>query len=284
MIGKPVIGSTMSSIQRSCRKPVEKHLRKQSGAQSVRRTIKILRYVAMYNERGVRLSKVAVGTELHVTTASRILSVLVEEGFVTHDSHTKLYNLGFEFHSLAKSTEFSFILNTYRTTLENIAQETNNTTYLIVRSGYDTLCIDRVEGAYSIRIHFDIGRRLPIGVGASGVALLAFRPDSEVGTILSNNELRYARYNMTIEIIGHLVGLARELGYARSEGHFLKGVTAVAAPIFNAKNECVASITVASTSERMSHRRCDEIGQLLKSEIKLIPPLRRRSQLNEKSL
>jgi DNA-binding IclR family transcriptional regulator len=284
MPGKPVIDSIMPSAKRGGRKPVKKHLRKQGGAQSIRRTIKILRYVAMYNERGVRLSKVAVGTELHVTTASRILSVLVEEGFVTHDPNTKLYNLGFEFHSLAKSTEFSRILNTYRTTLENIAQETSDATYLLVRSGYDTLCIDRVESAYSIRIHFDVGRRLPIGVGASGVALLAFQSDSEVGTILSNNELRYARYNMTIEIIRHLVGLARELGYARSEGHFLKGVTGVAAPIFNAKNECIASVTVAATSERMSNGRCDEIGQLLKSEIRLIPPLIRQPQLKKKSL
>lgn len=250
--------------------------RKQSGAQSVRRTIKILRYVAMYNERGVRLSKVAEGTELHVTTASRILSVLVEEGFVTHDSKTKLFNLGFEFHSLARSTEFSRILNTYRTTLENIARETKDTTFLIVRSGYDTLCIDRVEGANSIRIHFDVGRRLPIGIGASGVALLAFRSDSEVETILSNNELRYARHNLAIETLGHLVELARELGYARSEGHFMEGVTGVAAPIFNAKNECIASITVASTIERMSYSRCDEIGQLIKSEIKLIPPIIRQ--------
>jgi DNA-binding IclR family transcriptional regulator len=120
-------------------------------------------------------------------------------------------------------------------------------------------------------------------VGASGVALLAYRPDSEVETILSNNELRYARYNMTIDILRHLVGLARESGYARSEDHFLKGVTGVAAPIFNAKNECIASITVAATSERMSHRRCDEIGQLLKSEINLIPPLIRQPQLKEES-
>jgi DNA-binding IclR family transcriptional regulator len=273
----------MPSTQRSSRKPIEKHLRKQGGAQSVRRTIKILRCVAMYNERGVRLSKVALGTELHVTTASRILSVLVEEGFVTHDPNTKLYNLGFEFHSLAKSTEFSLLLNTYRTTLENIAQETNDTTYLIVRSGYDSLCIDRVEGANSIRIHFDVGRRLPIGVGASGVALLAFRPDREVEQILSNNELRYARHNVSIETIEHLVGLAREFGYARSEGHFAQGVTGIAAPIFNAKNECIASITVASTSERMAHGRCNEIGQLLKSEIKLIPPLIRQPQVKEEN-
>ena len=105
--GQPGRGSTMPSTQSSRRKPVAKHLRKQDGAQSVRRTIKILRYVAMYNERGVRLSKVARGTDLHVTTVSRILSVLVEEGFVTHSPNTKLYNLGFEFHSLAKSTEFS---------------------------------------------------------------------------------------------------------------------------------------------------------------------------------
>ena len=88
---------------------------------------------------------------------------------------------------------------------------------------------------------------------------------------------------MSIETIEHLVGLAREFGYARSEGHFAQGVTGIAAPIFNAKNECIASITVASTSERMAHGRCNEIGQLLKSEIKLIPPLIRQPQVKEEN-
>ena len=47
------------------------------GAQSVHRTIDLLRTVSKYNRQGVNLSKIARDTGLHNATAHRILSALV---------------------------------------------------------------------------------------------------------------------------------------------------------------------------------------------------------------
>ena len=44
------------------------------GAQSVHRTISLLRTVATYNKQGVNLSKIARDTGLHTATTHRILA------------------------------------------------------------------------------------------------------------------------------------------------------------------------------------------------------------------
>ncbi len=67
------------------RKTEKKSPPKQKGAQSVHRTVALLRAVAKYNDQGANLSKIARKVGLHVATAHRILSALVAEGFVSYD-------------------------------------------------------------------------------------------------------------------------------------------------------------------------------------------------------
>jgi DNA-binding IclR family transcriptional regulator len=244
------------------------------GAQSVRKAIAVIRTVAHYGSDGVRLSRIARANEFNISTARRILTVLVEEGFLLYDPISKLYNIGLDLYSIASETSLSLLRNTYRIVLERIAQKTEDTVYLIVPVGYDTLCIDRVEGASSIKILFNVGRRLPLGIGSSGIALLMFEPESSIETVLSNNELRYHEYNkMTVGKVKQNIEKARSRNYALSEGSLLNGVNAVGLPIFNLQGKTIASITVASIAERMPQNRCDEIAALIKSEIALIKPL-----------
>ena len=150
--------------------------------------------------------------------------------------------------------------------MEYASQKTDDAAYLIVRSGYDSLCIDRSLGANSILIHFDIGHRLPLGVGASGIALIAFLPDDEIEKILAFNKLRYKDFpKLNRNVIRSLITECRELGYARNEEYFENGVTAVGIPIINDRGETIASITVASITNRMSLERSRDVAKMLQS-------------------
>lgn len=244
----------------------------QQGAQSVHRTISILRSVARHNDQGARLSKIARDIDLHVATVRRILSALATEGFITHDPVSKLYHLGLELFSLGNKAHQFTIRDWCRVTLERIANETGDTACLIMRSGNDSLCLDRVEGKFPIRImSYDVGARRPLGIGAGSLALIAFLPDEQVETILSANELRYSKHNnMTARKVRGLVNLSRHLSYSLNKGHFLKGVTGVGVPIYNGQKEVVASISVSAISERMDRYRHKEIAKLIKSEIALL--------------
>ncbi len=62
------------------------------GTQSVQRAMTLLKAVAEHNKQGANLSRLARKVGLHVATARRLLQGLVEEGIITYDPITKLYN------------------------------------------------------------------------------------------------------------------------------------------------------------------------------------------------
>jgi DNA-binding IclR family transcriptional regulator len=244
----------------------------QKGTQSIQRTIALLRAVAQKNDQGVRLSQLARKVGLHVATVRRILTVLAEEGLITYDPASKLYRLGLELYVLGSAAKQFAIREWFHDILKRIAQETEDTVYLITRSGNDALCIDRVEGKFPIRIMtYDIGARHPLGVGTAGLTYLAFLPDDEAEKILYANKSRYGKYNnMNEQKIRSLTALTRKRGYTINEGNYLKGVTGVGFPILNQQGEVIAAISVAAISERMGRRRQLSIVRLLKSEIALM--------------
>ena len=121
------------------------------GAQSVHRTVSLVRSVAKYNKQGVNLSKIARDTGLHTATAHRILAALVLEGFLTYDSVSKLYHLGIDLYHIGKEAHHFSICERYHSVIEKIADKTEDTVFLLIRSGNDVLCLDLVEGKFPIR-------------------------------------------------------------------------------------------------------------------------------------
>ena len=242
------------------------------GVQSIHRAIALLRTVVKYNDRGVRLPDLAREVGLHSATARRMLKALVSEGMLTFDPVSRLYYLGIELFYFGAAAHQFKIRDRFRTTLERIAQKTEDTTYLVIRSGNDVLCIDRVEGSFPIRaLTHEVGTRVPLGIGAGSLTLLAFSPEKEREVIIEANHMRYPQYNKrTAEDIRLMVSQAIELGYAVSEGNVMTGAVAVGVPIRDNKKSVVAAISVSAIAQRMDKNRRAEIAVLLKAEIKSI--------------
>ena len=242
----------------------------QEGAQSVHRTISLIRTVADYDGRGGRLSQIARKTGLPISTVHRILSVLVSEGFVEYDPMSKHYHLGIELYTLGNRARKFTIRNKYHGSLEHIAQETGNSAWLVLRSGFDALCIDLVQGKFPIRIMaYDVGARRPIGVGgAASLSLLAFSTDDEIKTILEANKNHHKAHNHLAEAnLQRLIKDYRKSGYAFSQGTFLKGVNGVGVPIYNEEGKVIAAISVGAIAGWLDHDRAKKIADLIKSEI-----------------
>jgi len=248
------------------RKTEKMSIRNQKGAQSVHRTIALLRAVAKYNDQGANLSKIAREVGLHVATAHRILLALVSEEFVTYDPTLKLYHLGMELFSLAGAAHQFHIRDQYRHAIEQIAEETEDTVFLLIRSGNDVLCIDLVEGRYPIRtMTITVGARRPLGIGAGSLSLIAFLPDDQFENILSINEHRYPQYKgLTGKDIRALAKSSRKHGYVVSKGLFHEDVTSVGVPVYNRPGEIVAAITVAAIDKRMGSERQEKIASFVR--------------------
>jgi DNA-binding IclR family transcriptional regulator len=251
---------------------LETEAQKQAGAQSIRRTIALLHMIAKYNDHGVNLSKIARKVGLPTTTVHRILAVLVEEGLVAFDPGTKLYHLGIVLFTFGIAAHQFAIRDQFHSTLERIAQKTGDTAYLVMRSGIDVLCVDRVIGSYPIQVlTFEIGERRPLGIGGGSIALLASLPDDQAEAIITANASRYSSFKKkTPGDVRRMVSQCRRLGYGLSVRNVNPDMIGVGVPILNQQGQVIAAVSVAGIAKRMGPSRQKEIIELIKSEIKAV--------------
>lgn len=238
------------------------------GAQSVRRTLALIRAVAKYNMRGARLSKLSRDVDLPVSTTRRILQVLAEEEFVTYDSVTKLYHLGLDLFRLGNRAQQYAIRNRFHPALERIAQETQDTVFLLIRLGNDALCADVIEGEYPIRTMLvKVGSRRPLGIGAGSLALIAFSDPEDFESVIMANGPRYSQFKgLTEKDIRALANKARKVGYVLSYGLFHKDAVSVGVPVMDEDGKVICSVTVSAIRSRMDAKRRQRIAQLVEEQ------------------
>lgn len=239
------------------------------GAQAIKRALTLLRAVARTNERGARASALAAEAGLTVATAHRILGVLAQEGFLTHDPYSKLYHLGMELVRLGSAAQEFSLRDQLRPVLDQVALETEDTVFLLIRSGNDAVCIDRVEGSFPIRtLTLEIGSRRPLGVGAGGLALLAYLSDEQIEAVITANARRYASYGgFSVDDIRKGVEETRELGYAPNNGILKPNVVAVGVPVRDVASRIVAAISVAAIPDRLPEERRERVAGIIANHI-----------------
>jgi DNA-binding IclR family transcriptional regulator len=240
------------------------------GTKSVSRAISLLRAVARYNETGAHLSTLARNVGLHVVTARRLLSVLVAEGLLSFDPQKKTYRIGIALYHIGSAAKQFEIREKLRSTLEKIADETEDTVFLFVRQGNDSICIDRIEGRFPIRaLLVDVGTSRPLGIGASSLALIAFLPDDQFEEAFSANLKHYESFpNWAPQKILELAKKSQKKGYVVSESLFWPGVTAISVPLLDAQGGVIAAISVSAISSRMTRARQMEVSEIIKKHLR----------------
>jgi DNA-binding IclR family transcriptional regulator len=238
-----------------------------AGAQTISRAIRVLQVIAAQAPGGMRLVDVARQMNLERPTAHRLLKALTLEGMVVQDAHSRRYSLGpllFELGILA--THHFNLKEVSQPIVARLAEETGDTSFVFLRSGYDAVCIARIQGSYPIQTpSVPLGSRQPLGVSAGGLALLSALPDAELDTVVQAVAPRLGAYgDLDAEAVRGLCRHAKACGYAVTGNHAVPGVRAIGLPIFNAADSPVAAITVAATHGRMTDQRIRAILPHLK--------------------
>lgn len=194
------------------------------GAQAVRRSLHVVRVVARLQRRGANLTEVARETALNTSTAFRLLRCMCEERMLAYDPATRNYTVGPLAYELGLATPDRFrFAERWSSALQRIAMVTGGTAYLMARSDFDAVCIDEVQGSALVRaIPFEIGERLPLGLGSAGTAILASLDDMEIDTILKGNRQVLGLYGKmaTEQHIRQCIDQARRNGYGYSVGTY----------------------------------------------------------------
>ena len=238
------------------------------GAQSVRRSLQLLRILGQHQLRGVSVTDAVSMLGLTRTTAHRLLNTLVEESFAERDPSTKRYRLGVAAMQLGAATRQRLpIVNTYISLMKRLAAQSGDTVFLVLREGDEVICLHREEGPHPIKVFtMKQGSRRIIGIGAGGLALFATLNDEEIRSIFHRYMSEFNSVGMNSSILWKDIRSVRSRGYSRIANRTTHGVSAVGAIVPNA-NKAQLAISLATVNARMPAARAAELGQLLRDAL-----------------
>jgi DNA-binding IclR family transcriptional regulator len=235
------------------------------GAQAIRRALAVLRILAAGREAGVPLAEVVQATGLTRPTVHRIVHVLIEEGIVDRHGKSGRYAIGRQVPELALARPSrSPLLAAADDVLRRTSRQVGDTLFLTVRTGSDTLCIDRRIGSYPIQVlSIEIGARRPLGVSSAGVAIMAAMPAQEARKIAAANEPRFVAYRTDRQTVLSDIATARRRGYSLREVGLVQGTKSISTWIKTSDGHPAAAITASAVRTRLGPRREQEVTEVL---------------------
>ncbi|MDJ1158685.1 IclR family transcriptional regulator [Chelatococcus sp. SYSU_G07232] len=239
------------------------------------RAFAIIRVLAASDGTGMRVTQIARESGLTQATAHRLLQALMAEGVVVQGEGSRLYRLSVEFFALAASAgNPGNLRDLCRPALLRLSASLGDTIFLLVRSGFDAVCLDRSEGPFPIRSFTgDVGGRVALGVGQGSLAILAFLPEAEREEVIRFNLPRLRDFGVFDEVyLRTEIARVRELGYAGRNTGLLPGMAGVAVPVLDRDGRAVAALSVGTIAERLSPERLPTVVELLRRETVAIGP------------
>jgi DNA-binding IclR family transcriptional regulator len=235
----------------------------------VPRVFAVIRALTTAQAEGARVTQLARTVGLTQATTHRLLQSLVSEGIVEQDERSKLYRLSIEFFALAAQAGNPGDLRTVcRPVLLRLCASLGDSIFLLARSGFDAVCLDRSEGPFPIRSFTgDVGGRIALGVGQGAMAILAFLPEAEREEVIRFNLSRVREYGVFDEVyLRTEIERVRQLGYAGRNTGLLEGMAGVAVPICDREGRAVAALSVGTIADRLNADRMPTVVELLKRE------------------
>ncbi len=244
------------------------------GTQSLQRAVALLRIIAVNNRTGIRLVELYRRTGLERPTVHRLLQGLVAEKLIRQDGQSKRYYLGSLTYELglaaAPKVAMRDICLPY---LDAVAEQTGDTVFLTIRSGFDGICVARADGSFPIKMFVhDVGRHRPLNVGASGLALMSALPDQEIDRICHINVERTRRKNprFTEAALRASIESARRRGYATNKVMDDPPVHSVGMVIRSPDGTPAAGISVSTLASRLGHDRLEMVVRCLSTNVAAI--------------
>ncbi|TCP29585.1 IclR family transcriptional regulator [Scopulibacillus darangshiensis] len=191
----------------------------------------------------------------------RILSTYEQHGFLKKNEDTKKYELGlkfFEYSVLVQDQlKITDIVDPY---MNELAEKSKETVFLTWHDRGEGVCLSIAKSSHSILFSVSVGSRTPLYAGASGKAVMAFLSEKEQAAIIEKGVDRLTSNTITNpeQLINDLEAI-RKRGWCYTLGEYSDEVVGLGIPLFNHKNQVIASLTIAAPSYRLSEERAKEL-------------------------
>ncbi|WP_413520759.1 IclR family transcriptional regulator [Psychrobacter glacincola] len=187
------------------------------------------------------LSELARLSNTNKSRTYRMVTTLCQAGYVCQNpDHT--YRLGHQALIIGQAARQQIdIFKIAEPVIENLAESFDESIQIRVREGMEMMQIYSRRSQQSVQVHSDIGNCRPLGKGASGKILLAYASEEEVQLGTQEQQKLY----------DELLSL-RETQVAHSYSELSSDVSAIAVPLFDYEQNCIASLSVSIPMSRLS--------------------------------
>ncbi|HHY42106.1 MAG TPA: IclR family transcriptional regulator [Thermoanaerobacterales bacterium] len=230
--------------------------------QSVRRAMMILEELATEKE-GLGVTELAKRINLHKSTVHRMLTTLLNQGYVEQTVSSDKYRLGMKLLFLGGAIlERMDIRREAHDLLKELSEKVNETVHLVVPDGYRAIYIDKLDSNKTIRMYSQIGRIAPLHASAVGKVILAFSEESFIHKVIEKGLTRFSAKTITEpkKLMEHLKKI-RELGFAVDDEENEEGIRCVAAPIFDYTGKVIGAISVSGPTVTVTQEKIKEISE-----------------------
>jgi len=220
---------------------------RESGVRSLQLALDVLETVAFSGE---ELGVTQIADRVHVTKGSvhRHLLTLVELGYLTQNPATARYAIGPKSRLLARLAPDADLMETAEGSMRELRDALGHTVVLSAMTPAGALVMSTIASKSPIEIGVRPGSELSFHASAQGKVMLAFAPRPVQERVLAK-----PLPALTAKTVVDRESLDEELlqimkrGYAAASEQALLGINAIASPIFNQTDACVASVAIVGS-------------------------------------
>ncbi|WP_406453439.1 IclR family transcriptional regulator [Streptomyces sp. NBC_01622] len=230
---------------------------------SVTRSLRILEAVAQHQP--VTVGELTKLFGLPKSTVQRTLVTLNEAGWLrANRTDTTRWEIGARVLAVRPAAlQGSSLYAAAREPMMRLRDALNETIHLTVPDALHCMVVvDRVDCDHAVRTFHAIGDTSPLHATATGRAVLAHLPKSEVDELTAGTLEGYGEETITDPVaLRAEIRRVRERGYAVNHNQYIQGVCAIAAPVLDGDGVPLAAVAISMPDSRFDPDRLAELGR-----------------------
>ncbi len=235
------------------------------GVQVIDRALDILELLSMEKD-GLGITEISIRLNINKSTVHRIVTALVERGYIQKDTSRLVYKLGLKFVELSSMYLNNIELKTEaKTYLWELTNKFGLATHLGILDSTEIVYIDKVDVVSSRRLYSKIGLRIPVYCSALGKSMLSGMTNKECDLLLSKCSFE----KFTTNTLTTKEELIEQINTYKIKGWFLddeehdEGIRCISSPIYDYMGKVIAAISISGANTLISTENQEEVGNIM---------------------
>lgn len=229
--------------------------RSKDASQTLARGLRVLDLIAQAKQ-PLAIREVVEAIQLPRSIVQRLISTLEAEGLVMRDDRDGGYRLSLKMWSMGCAAIRGLdVREAARPVMRELAAKSGETVKLGAIDGAFVVTLESVVSQQTVRAYIPLGGRASAQKSATGKAILAFMSPQQ----LVQNGFGEGGESVITPALAEELEAVRSCGYAVNHGEMSADTAAIAAPIFNAREEVVGCVGIILPVSRFTQKKLDKM-------------------------